>query len=370
MVALAAAVGVLALSAVPALGQNSQGISEPTNFTVDDDGEDCDDAFFSSIQDAVDAAGPGQKIKVCPGAYEEQVTIEGPGKNGIALDSQKPRQAEINAPDTLGEPGDLVTVDDATGVKISDFTISGPLPDSLFCSTELRSGVRIKGGGSATISGNHITEIRSESEDLRGCQNGFAIAVGRQSVGQTGTATIEKNLIDEYQKGGIYADGTGTQVTTKQNDITGNGPDDDIAQNGIQVSRSATGKLSKDSVSDNVYVGSAGPGQASGIILFELSGGLSVTGNNVVENDTNIALYDADDLKITSNKTNEATFYDGLYVDADSTGNSLQGNKASGNEEHDCHDDSEGDGTAGTANTWKKNKGESDTPDGICKEKK
>jgi SLT domain-containing protein len=37
-----------------------------------------------------------------------------------------------------------------------------------------------------------------------------------------------------------------------------------------------------------------------------------------------------------------------------------------GSGEHDAHDDSTGGGTAGTANTWDKNKCETDLPDGLC----
>ena len=35
----------------------------------------CPTAIFSSIQDAVDHASPGDTINVCPGTYVEQVTI-------------------------------------------------------------------------------------------------------------------------------------------------------------------------------------------------------------------------------------------------------------------------------------------------------
>lgn len=375
--AFAVAASVLVLSAVPALGQ------EDNLLRVDDDGEQCTNAEFQTIQEAVDAAGPGDEIQVCEGTYEEQVTI-GEDKDDLTLTSRRPRIATIKAPETMEEPGDLVTVDGAEGVTISDFIISGPLPNNLFCSGELRSGVRIIGGASATISGNRITEIRSESEDSRGCQNGLAIAVGRGSQNQTGTATITNNDIDMYQKGGIYADGDGTEVSVRNNDIRGIGPTDVIAQNGIQVSRGATGSLVRNLVRDNTYTGmptddpndddgfqdGAEPGQASGLILFQLGGDLNVTNNNVRVNDTNIALYDADRLSVSGNQARNATFYDGIYADADSTGNRFNGNTALGNDEEDgfdCNDDSEGNRTAGTANIWKNNTDATDDPNGLCR---
>lgn len=354
-------VALLGALAAPAFGQSQ------SQLVVDDDGQQCSQAQFESIQEAVDAADPGTQIVVCAGTYDEQVTI-GPGKDDIELGGLGSRDnVVIQAPETMEEPGDIVTVDEATNVTIGNFTISGPLPDSLFCSLELRSGVRIKGGGSASIVGNHITEIRSESESLRGCQNGFAVAVGRQFEEETGTAAITNNLIDAFQKGGLYADGPGTQATMSNNEISGDGPNESIAQNGIQVSRDAVGKVSRNRVFDNVYTGPAGPGQASGIILFQSGSGLTVTGNTVERNDNNIGLFDTDDIRVNSNNANDAAFYDGLYADSDSTGNRFQLNRASGNEEHDCHDDSTGSGTAGTANTWSFNQGQTDTPDGICR---
>src|SRR5688572_8378344 len=42
---------------------------------VDDDLAQRPDAGFQSIQAAVDAAEPGDKIRVYPGTYQEQVTI-------------------------------------------------------------------------------------------------------------------------------------------------------------------------------------------------------------------------------------------------------------------------------------------------------
>src|SRR5919108_5122516 len=45
---------------------------------VDDDGVECPDAEFTTIQEAVDAAAPGDRIRVCPGTYDEQISITKP----------------------------------------------------------------------------------------------------------------------------------------------------------------------------------------------------------------------------------------------------------------------------------------------------
>jgi len=45
---------------------------------VDDDKVECPNAAFTRIQDAVDAASPGDEIHICKGVYVEQVKITKP----------------------------------------------------------------------------------------------------------------------------------------------------------------------------------------------------------------------------------------------------------------------------------------------------
>ena len=73
LTALTVAMGSLALA-------TSAGAA---TLTVDDDGQDCPSAFFSSIQSAVDAAAKNDTIVVCAGDY-----VEGsgnPGTNAVSV---------------------------------------------------------------------------------------------------------------------------------------------------------------------------------------------------------------------------------------------------------------------------------------------
>ncbi len=58
---------------------------------------------------------------------------------------------------------------------------------------------------------------------------------------------------------------------------------------------------------------------------------------------------------------------DGIRLDANSASNRLSENRLSDNVTHDCHDDSIGGGTGGTANTWFNNKGNTQNRPGLCK---
>lgn len=56
---------------------------------------------------------------------------------------------------------------------------------------------------------------------------------------------------------------------------------------------------------------------------------------------------------------------DGIQADADSSNNRIENNKLLDNAEHDAHDDSVGDLTAGTANKWDDNECVTDNQGGV-----
>lgn len=352
------------LATVGPSAASAQPDSDGENLLVVDDGADCPNADYPTIQEAVTAADPGDRIKVCRGTYPEQVTIPS-SKDGITLFSAGFLQAVIKAPPVMVDPGDIVRVAGAQDVTLRHFTIAGPLPDYLFCSLFTRTGVRIDGGGSATLTDNHITEIRSASPLLRGCQNGIAVLVGRNAEGQIGRAEIRHNLIDRYQKGGVVVDATGSYGNVHHNEIVGAGPQPVIGQNGIQISRGATADVNHNEVYDNVYtLGGAG----TGILLFQANGpGLTVGYNKVYRNDDGISLYDVDNSLVKHNYSHDQVVWDGLYADANSTGNRFEYNRMERNTEHDCHDDSVGGGTGGTANFWIKDYGLTQNRPELCR---
>ena len=76
-------------------------------FRVDDDRGQCPSAPYSSIQAAIDAAGPGDTVTVCPGSY-----IEGsgaPGTNALTIS----KSLTIK-----GAGADLVSIKPRAGAQI------------------------------------------------------------------------------------------------------------------------------------------------------------------------------------------------------------------------------------------------------------
>ena len=96
---------------------------------VDDDGAQCSDAQFTSIQAAVDAAAPGDRILVCTGTYLEQVTVS---TNDVRIHAQ-------NKAGPYGRGRRASVVVDAHG---HDFG---------YLAVDLRS----EAGSGATFAGNH-----------------------------------------------------------------------------------------------------------------------------------------------------------------------------------------------------------------------
>ena len=353
------AVTALALGATPAAAKELR---------VDDDQAQCPTAPFTSIQAAVTAASPGDKVKVCPGTYTEQVRIT--NKDGLKLESLADKQAIIQFPVLTTAPNALVHIQSSDDVSVRGFVIRGPYVEA-GCTIPQNNhfGVYVDNSFNAEIRDNHITLIRNSLPSLFGCQDGLAVLVGRQSLGSVGSADVNHNLIDEYQKGGVVTDNAGSFVQVDHNTIrvTSLQVQASLAPNGVQISRGAGGRVDHNDVSGNSFLGDPNSGSGSGILLFQPGAGLvRVDHNNVFANDDGIPSIDSDNNEVSHNTSHDNVLYDGLYFDSASTGNLVLGNNAFGNTEHDCHDDSNGTGTAGTANTWKANDGDTQNRPGLC----
>lgn len=106
---------VLAVSLVFAAAASRAGTNV---LVVDDDGADCPDADFTTIQGAVTAAAPGDKVLVCAGTYHERVLIT---TNELTLEAKgMPGEVIVDA-DLV--PGNAITISGASGVTIEGFTV-------------------------------------------------------------------------------------------------------------------------------------------------------------------------------------------------------------------------------------------------------
>jgi parallel beta-helix repeat protein len=134
--------------------------------------------------------------------------------------------------------------------------------------------------------------------------------------------------VRNYQKNGITADGNGTNVTVSNNYVAGYGPTGSIAQNGIQVSDNAEGKITGNTVVDNFYTGSSN--YAASSILIYAAQGIAITGNTVATSQYGVVTVtdrnygSADHTTISNNTIYNTQTFDG--IDVCSSNNTIQQN--------------------------------------------
>ena len=152
---------------------------------------------------------------------------------------------------------------DATSCDIGDYIMMSMSVSSLTVHDANQYGIFVDSGlGSITvsISGATVYNIGAHTGSAftpNGVQTGIGIIYDSGASGPTAYGSITSSDVYAYQKGGIEANHN-SNVTTTSNTVTGLGPVDYIAQNGIEYARDAAGVIRGNTVSDNFYTGSTG----------------------------------------------------------------------------------------------------------------
>jgi parallel beta-helix repeat protein len=349
---------------------------------VDNDFADCRQADFSSIQAAVAAAEPGDKILVCPGVYLETVEVTNPD---LRIEAQA-APGEVVLQGTPSQPFGFRLLN-TTGVLVQGFTVQG-FSDA---------NIRIE-GGSGNILRKNITTA--------------AIGSGIRVINSSANV-VEQNTSFANQGGGITVTSTVTAPATSDNIIRHN----ETYSNGqvglqILITPPAVGTLS-----GNVMFGNDSHDNPIGIRNVQSAHGSAIENNRVFSNNWGIIVGLSRDVTVRNNRTERNTEFgirlqngannsvveknevfhntqdgirleggpivvannmvqlnhvrrngrDGVRAFPNSAGNTIERNVIRESGEHDAHDDSKGPGTSGTANFWINNKCETDLPDGLCK---
>ena len=283
-------------------------------------------AGYQSIQSAVNDAQNGATVLVAGGTYAEQVTVHNTDLTiqgqGDATHVVAPDSLDVNIVDlawTRTDKNAIIGVDGGN-VNIKDLSIDG-LGHGDQLSHDLGSadfeGIYYY-NASGKIDGVSVTGIREPLHgdgSLSGNQLGNGILISNTD-GMARTVEVSHSTVTDFQKTGMVFNGDGLTVKVDHNTVVGNGlqPLGSPAQNGIQISRGATGEVEHNSVSDLGY----GPDSwsASGILVYG-SDDVMVDHNHVVMTgdsmDAAIAFVDADNPTATHNDVT-ATF--GIYQQA------------------------------------------------------
>lgn len=396
---------------------------------VDDDLVQKPNADFTSIQAAVDAANPGDTIKVSAGFYEESVVVDKELRILGAQDRKDPRpkqaslskQSIVEAPagalnvfllqadtelsgftiqdanddgDPLGVVG--VNMDGNTSGHFVAYNIIQSVTFGIYLNTDgvertvvqrnlirhnnqagAAAGNGIYGDQGAsdvmivenrfTNQGNSgiilIPTFDSETETLIGTYTNIAITGNlMENGGNAGVilanfsdSIVNFNMVKNHGGSAIYFGGGSTNVSVLNNTIK------NVAFSGINLTFDYTGVGNTNFTIASNVITNAGD---AGIQLRGESEFITVRKNRIEKCGIGIWMRDVDNSSVIDNRL-EKGLGDGILNEIVSTGNFFHKNFAKNNAGFDYHDLSVGAGTAGTANTWTKNKGQDASPPGL-----
>lgn len=199
-------------------------------------------------------------------------------------DGQTLTAALVNPPDGV-VPENL----DATGCDIGIYYNDGKthsLVDKNVFGSRYYGVLSRKEGTVTNLSKAAYYDIGEDPHD--GTQHGVSVAYRDGADG-----TLDHSQVFDYQKGGVLANGAGTNVQVLNNLIRGLGPVSFIAQNGVQYSNGATGNVNDNVIQDHQYTGCSKQDQrntgcsyvvSTGILLFNVDPKQVDTRNNTYRN--------------------------------------------------------------------------------------
>ncbi len=236
------------------------------------------------VQEGVDMA-VGSTVYVEAGVYEEQVSID---KDNLTLEGRGVGTTILRAPVTMvslfntGNPNKpIVYVHDADGVTIREMTVDG--------AGRGNGNYRIEGiafyNAGGTVENTAITAIRETP--LSGNQHGVAL-YAYNADDTPRTLNVLNNTIDDYQKNGMALNGSNLTVNVTGNTVTGAGPSNKIAQNGIQVGWGAAGVIDGNTVANHSWTG--GGWVATDILIY--TGDVDITNNTLSEGQVGVYYLD------------------------------------------------------------------------------
>lgn len=310
------ALAVILVSALvwPAVAMPPRG----AQLVVDDDKVECPNAGFTHIQDAVDAASPGDEIRICKGIYVEQVAIRKPLKidadNGAIL-IPSAMQANTTSLFDAAPIATALLVADTTGVSISGLTVDGVNSGISQCAPDL-IGISFQ-NASGELDRIAVRNFKLAAS-LNGCQSGTGIFV-QSGNGGVSKVEIDHCTVHDFQKNGITADEKGTVTIIRWNVVTGIGATTGAAQNGVQIGFGAAGSILDNVVTNNVWAPCTAVTTCTAVatnILVTQSDGVEVSGNTAGISQVNIFVH-GNNAEIERNETFATAVFDGIRSQGD-----------------------------------------------------
>jgi hypothetical protein len=286
------------------------------HLVVDDDKVQCPNAGFTHIQDAINAAAAGDRIRVCKGVYAEQLMIQKSlfldADSGAILMPAAMHQNTVSLFDSAPIAA-AVLVQNAANVTIRGLTVDGANNGISGCDPDLE-GITFQ-NSSGSIERAAVRNFKLGS-GLEGCQSGTGIFV-QSGGGSVSSVEINDCTVHDYQKNGITADEVGTSALIRHNVVTGLGPVAAIAQNGIQIGFGADGEIARNLVTNNVFTPCNNAATCTAVatnILVTQSDGVEVSRNRAGISQVAIFI-DGNNTGVIRNETFATLVFDGVRIE-------------------------------------------------------
>lgn len=200
---------------------------------------------FPTIQTAIDAAHPGDTIRIRAGTYVEQLSID----KDLKLVGAGAWKTIVRAPSTLTAGADgrtaIVEVHGGASVKISHLTVSGPGAGTC-ANGELRAGISVLQESALDLS--HARVLHIHNTPLDDCfRSGVAVLAADFSGVDV---DIDHSEIRDYGGAAVVIAGEASTVDIRYNVVTGPGRSKIVTTGGIEL-LGATGTISHNIVSGN-----------------------------------------------------------------------------------------------------------------------
>jgi len=273
---------------------------------------------YPTIQSAIDAANPGDSIKVLPGTYTEQLTIS----KSLTLIGSGAKVTIIKAPAVLQDTnaiGQFYVVDINSGAEVvmKGLAVSGL--EGLTCVNIDLAGISVMEEASLNLG----------SAAVNGCTQ-HAIFVGAPPFvpngPQVGDATVTRTSVTDYRDHGILAAGEDSTLKVSYSNLVGAENSEVPGMIGLVADFGAKGIFDHNKVSRNLCDNPAcGPDfltqfQAFGVVLGCADVGSVISFNDVSNNDAGIGVFgNSVSCKVDHNTLTKNRFFGAVVGDGEQT---------------------------------------------------
>ena len=289
----------------------------------------CPGATYTTIGDAVSAAGPGDEIEICPALYAEQLIITKPLKLvGVEANGVNRVLLQPSLTDLMGLATEaVITVMNTKGVVVENLAIDASHNTVASCSPSVAGVHFFDASGKVKDSAIFGAKLANPTNcnTLR-YGNGYGVKIDSSQPGPF-TVSVEHNSIHDYGADGVLVLGTGGTPITAEidgNTISGPGPALGTFQFGVFIAYGPVAHIKDNFITEglcgSLTLSECIAVRSEGVTLRVPGDGTVVEGNIISDAQSGIFINGANDLKVTNNQISNIYGEDGIDIQGTAAG--------------------------------------------------